>query len=763
MLRYFGIVNKWRIEIYNDSYTGVAKEMSIVANSATLVKGRQELYDVVNFTAGSISVYSDTNFEYTAMQLEGDLDNRVVIKIGDNIVFTGYVENGVYEEEFVAPPYEVKITFVCGLKKLEGLYFNIDTIVDQAYTNMLELIQICLSPILQPNQYGQKTLYVNCKLTNEAYKIGDAWTAFEQTLLHQYSLTNEKISYLSIIKDILTSFGAMIYQRKGDWYVERIKDKMRKNKVKYVKYNIGVKYDILTNRGECIEIDTPVFKLGETSNYFLGRPKLTIEKEYGSQAITVNTAMKDSIISPDFSINKRVPMLRYGPYGNDRVALFHQNVVALDGVVYTQPDRSPYVWYIPSDMPKSTLMDITPVKSVYGIGNGLKFGHKAGNNLHNHAYTSAPFHIVSGCTLKFSMKVHVDITADQLTKKTWIIIPVYVNDVAYINTTDYPYDHKSYQAGSAFIGDMSLTLINSEYSTPKVYQLLTAHAFFCYNSADDRDKFEKWYNNEAVEVSLEVNNGNWIYLNDESISSNLIRVAVFPAQFADGNYKPTTDVINIRATTVGDISVTTNTIEEMESGYEIAVTTDDGKVQIKREAPEVSLNFWDGPPIYDYRTDINTGAIIKTLYTNFSIKKLIICPTFSKIYDLDSAGNPVAKKLIDGVVPSVTITNTRNYNWYDYSRPIDEYNKKAFLIEHVAQDRFDCYAIARRKFECQFDDVRMPDLNDTYDIKYQEGNYIATNIEYDLEENVWSVTLEEIRDRVVETKLFIPRNEVNKQ
>lgn len=771
-------------EIWNSVFTGTAKELEVSADSLTLTQSGEHLFDPVRATAGSIVVTSETDFEFQPMMLEDDLAN--IVKIYDNgeLVFSGYIENGMYEEEYVAPPYDVQISFTDGIKKLKGLFLDTDALLNKMYFNLTDLLRECLYPIMLPDASGNKYLFVNCSLHNEAFKDDLNWGCFEQVYMHVSALSGDSVAFYDVIEKVLEIFGATIFQHNGSWYVERIKNKLHNGEARFIRYDFSKAFNAVDNNGVAVNISGLSIMADSGLRFITDTPRYTTEKEYRYQEIDVDTTLKSTLVSNNFNLNKQriVEGTHEQALGND---WWWGHMIYRDSVIPVAERykyrRAPYCWYWPSEIqiPNQQLMNVDVVKNCYGISNGIKFVHKIGNNLFNHAHNETPCHVLFGSTVNLKLKVWIEFSADSITKKTWVIIPIRLNNVTYINTLDFPYKHNAtpYLAGAVpMMGTYCISKSSWTLDLWLLYNYMTtaesptgqseidggpAGIYLCYNSEDDSDKFSKWYNGESVEVEFTLNNSGW--LSTGSIDKQQrIDLTLYPSLFCDDiNTVPTNDVSKIKSSTYGDIELSVDTSDSVESGYTVKNISDNNGYQIKREAPKISLKYWEGPPMYDYIYDA-ANSLLSCFYTNFQLKYLLLTPIYDDIYDKDESGNITGVKMIDGMSMNIDIVNTRKVDkWYDKNKPIGDYNKKSLLVERLVQDRFDCYAKARRcvNVTVHSDDIKFSSLY-TYSMKHiADATFIATSITRKFDSDDYDITLEEIRDGIVKTSLFIPRNE----
>lgn len=174
-------------------------------------------------------------------------------------IFTGVIEQGLYEEQYDQLPYEVTLTATCGLKMLDDYYLDVDSLPlnERLLTPLLEVVKQCL----------KKARNLDIHFIGE---VGE-WLATSYIDPSGYR-TNEDGERSSkkmgeVLDDILRSLGLVVYLHKNTWRVEEVISKIDK--------------------------ETILFETDERPIYTT--PTLSVENRYGSVRINLAQEELDSV------------------------------------------------------------------------------------------------------------------------------------------------------------------------------------------------------------------------------------------------------------------------------------------------------------------------------------------------------------------------------------------------------------------------------------------------------------------------------------
>lgn len=302
-LKYWGEFNEpggelVRVEISSPDFSGVAKELDLADDPVVIERPARDLYEPILSTGCTLRVWSNANFEYEDLFLSAPRNNMVVIKRSGAVIFSGYVEPGLYEEEFIAPPYTISLKATDGLKSLENYrvgYFGLFM-----KNTLLDILKRCLSEAFN------LPINICCSIFSKDHDASAGKTMFEQSLIDHEGL-NETVSgvatvrnALDILTDILTGLGCRIYQANNEWFIERIRDRARGT-------NTFVRVDTL---GAVTVVNYALTAaLGSDADAWYSEPSMEVDT--GRSSLTVKQEMAEpiSLIRNNFSagLTHKVP------------------------------------------------------------------------------------------------------------------------------------------------------------------------------------------------------------------------------------------------------------------------------------------------------------------------------------------------------------------------------------------------------------------------------------------------------------------------
>lgn len=280
--------NRYRVEILNDSYTGPAGVMELGGEAVVINRPQKKITEPLFSMGATIQVWCNKNFEYADLFSTSEQTNQVVIARNNEVIFRGWVEPNLYEEEYMAPPYLITIPASDGLAALENYYP--ERMNEKKLSSLLMIIKRCLNctgfnlPVnivcgLNPDKNTDNRLFESSFVELESlrnYKDG------------VYEYDNAK----DLLEDILKPFSCRIYQSGDEWYIERIKDRIAPT-VKWVRYNTDDTSSVVT-RTPSVSLDTANYMFMSTA------ATLQIDAGYGRQTIKADANLWDTVIAGNF-------------------------------------------------------------------------------------------------------------------------------------------------------------------------------------------------------------------------------------------------------------------------------------------------------------------------------------------------------------------------------------------------------------------------------------------------------------------------------
>jgi hypothetical protein len=394
-LKYFGEFNEpggelVRVEISSLDYSGPTKELDFAEDPVVIERPNRELFEPILSTICNLRIWSNVNFEYEDLFLSAPRDNMVVVKRENAVIFRGYVEPGLYEEEFIAPPYIISLKATDGLKSLENYksaYFGLFM-----KSNLYDIMKRCLSEAFD------LPINICCSIFSRDHDSTAGKTLFEQSLIDHEGLVENKdgvvaiLSALEILTNILNGFGCRIYQANDEWFIERIRDRARGA-------NTFVRVDTLGVSSIVTHLASAA--LGSDSEGWYSEPSLQVDT--GCASLTVKQEMAEplSLIRNNFS----------------------------GGLTYKVPDYADRVdrekWFYTNEY-----CHMEPFSGLYGISRGISMHHTIVGKLQT-LYQIADCTAYGGDTVNIKFKIAVSAAAGL--EKIKARFAVYINSFNFIN------------------------------------------------------------------------------------------------------------------------------------------------------------------------------------------------------------------------------------------------------------------------------------------------------------------------------------------
>jgi len=394
-LKYWGEFNAAageliRVEISSPDYAGDVKELEFADDPVVIEQTTRELFEPILSTICNLRIWSNENFEYEDLFLSAPRDNMVVVKRGANVIFRGYVEPGLYEEEFVAPPYIISLKATDGLKSLEN--YRVAYLGLFMKSNLYDILKRCLSEAFD------LPINICCSIFSRDHDSSAGKTLFEQSLIdHEGLIENVDgvvtiLSALEILTNILNGFGCRIYQANDEWLIERIRDRARGANTFVRVDTLGVS-SIVTHSAEAA--------LGSDSEGWYSEPSMQVDT--GCASLTVKQEMSEplSLIRNNFS----------------------------GGLTYKVPDYADRVdrekWLFTNEY-----CHMEPFSNLYGISRGISMRHTIVGKLQT-LYQIVDCTAYGGDTINIKFKIAI--TASAGLEKIKARLALYINSFNFVN------------------------------------------------------------------------------------------------------------------------------------------------------------------------------------------------------------------------------------------------------------------------------------------------------------------------------------------
>ena len=200
-----------RVELDVPDYTGDPIALRAVQNNAVIITyDTQDPFEPIVNSKADISLYNQGEIDVSELQLAGDRDIRVNVYVDDleTIFWTGYMIPDGIKNPFRSAPYQLDLTATDGLRLLSDLDFNI---IEGSYT-VQQLIDTVFSevnlniplPVIWNN--SMKGYYDSIEIKDRG--------------INKKFYTGRKC--LWILEGIVKAISSRVYQRGGEWVIERL-------------------------------------------------------------------------------------------------------------------------------------------------------------------------------------------------------------------------------------------------------------------------------------------------------------------------------------------------------------------------------------------------------------------------------------------------------------------------------------------------------------------------------------------------------------
>lgn len=525
--------NRYKVEILNDDYKETAMVMDLGPDAVTLSRPAKKITEPLFSMGVTIQALCNKNFEYENLFTTREQTNQVVVYRNDKVIFRGWVEPEMYEEEFVTPPYYINIPATDGLSALENYYPS--ELKGTGLISLLDVIRACLDctglrlPVniacsLNPDDRVDNRLFEYCYIEKEAlrtYKEG----------IYEYDNARQ------LLEDVLLSFSCRCYQAADEWYIERIKDKV-KSEVTWVHYPLNGEA-VELKKTDTVSLDTPAYM-------FVNSPAtLQVDSGYGRQTVKADGSKWDTVIANNFSDGFTVlPDLTYPNYP---FGATHR------------------VWY-----KRGPGMSASPYSDIE-FEQGVRLQHTVHTNENDRIWQRAQITADNEDEINISFKITLEPGKSGAYKG------------------DYRVCIQSYLRQR---NDTSLLVLdwNKDESDKTVYTNGIGTDFIScaqYNEGND------WKDGFSVPLDISIT-GKLGHLHDW-FDLDELSFAILPIQARTGKKSWTYSSEYVRATIVGDIQVSVKEKQKYDNTFTATINRD-----YMREADNLDIRFWTLPSKYKY-------------------------------------------------------------------------------------------------------------------------------------------------------------------
>jgi hypothetical protein len=325
-----------------------------------------------------VKYYKETGTETLLMEDSGDIlmENSGSLLTeslaGLNLKYYGKLLPFLYQEDYAATPYEIKVTASDGLAELKDFSFlQKDGLRFQGSMSLIKIIAYCLS-------YTKLDLPIRvaCNLYADGMDITADDDPLDQAYLDVecFYLQDKDAKLSDILFAILKPFGARMVQWDGYWNIVRVEEMAAL--YDYREFDKDGNYVSNGAFDPVLNVDYPN---GVGDVLFAGIPNLELQNGYGRIMVTYNLGLDDNILkNGDFEL-----VTRYETTSDDYVPVLNKqgwafvngNYPLQEGYEVIEDNNAAWAFYNPDTTIQGLgnayiLSDSYPIKM--GVGNRLK-------------------------------------------------------------------------------------------------------------------------------------------------------------------------------------------------------------------------------------------------------------------------------------------------------------------------------------------------------------------------------------------------------
>lgn len=301
------------VKIYKEGFSGSVTDLVGGGVPARMVKGGDGDADILDVVVGTelILTIVATSFEqYIEFANTKPLQYFAIVynNTTAGADFSGWLIPEEYEQPYTQPPHEFTIRFTCGL----GILADFDYLNSGAFYTGRDREITILANALAPIQQTVVTSYIYVGIG--LIPTGGSTSASNSPLYQAYTDQNKYInedgtvwSCLDVIKDIVGSYGARIFNGFNGWWVIRTRDHANwiyDRQYPYVRYTYAGVYSSYGGIGTLTlrDITGPNVDGRDDDVFFIGGDQMMrIERPYRQARVRCDLGYKNMIMLPSFA------------------------------------------------------------------------------------------------------------------------------------------------------------------------------------------------------------------------------------------------------------------------------------------------------------------------------------------------------------------------------------------------------------------------------------------------------------------------------
>lgn len=214
-LRYYGVFggqgkDSWRIEIWEDGYSGVQEEVTLSGNPLVITWSHVEKYEALQPSSATLELLSNEDRRFLDMYTVKAGSIRLDVLLNDNIYWSGTLDTELYEE-----PYYRKKNYYVSLTFSDLAILSRKKWITKGFITLQEVINTCIEA-MQIKYSGVET-YLSTQLSE-----GSTGNILEQVSVNSMNYFDEDDSAMTLQKVLgstLQPLAMRIIQKNGKIHI----------------------------------------------------------------------------------------------------------------------------------------------------------------------------------------------------------------------------------------------------------------------------------------------------------------------------------------------------------------------------------------------------------------------------------------------------------------------------------------------------------------------------------------------------------------
>lgn len=229
----------WQCDIETQSYTEAPLAVHGVSEQAAELSydgdNADDPYNVLIKSTLTLNLYNEGQIDIDELMGADDKDFLVKLFRNGLLYWTGFLQPENVNRKLITPPYQVTLTFICGLAMLANMPYKHEDLFGTTGTKNRCPMNYVRQILFASENLGIKlpvrwTNGVRCAVFSDDFFTGSVrWSPFNEGFYtYQQGVTGTALGPYQtceyILKGILEAIQCRIYQAKGKWIIRRVND-----------------------------------------------------------------------------------------------------------------------------------------------------------------------------------------------------------------------------------------------------------------------------------------------------------------------------------------------------------------------------------------------------------------------------------------------------------------------------------------------------------------------------------------------------------